>query len=48
MQWVLVMRRSGGTIACTIAGRNLTHAEWHTYLPNLHYQRTCPQWPAGS
>jgi WD40 repeat protein len=36
------------TIACTIAGRNLSHAEWHTYLPNLHYQRTCPQWPAGS
>jgi WD40 repeat protein len=36
------------TIACTIAGRNLSHAEWHTYLPNRRYRRTCPQWPAGS
>jgi WD40 repeat protein/DNA-binding SARP family transcriptional activator len=36
------------TIACTITGRNLSHAEWHTYLPNRHYQRTCPQWPAGN
>lgn len=36
------------TIACTIAGRNLSHAEWQTYLPNQRYQRTCPQWPAGS
>jgi WD40 repeat protein len=35
------------TIACTIAGRNLSHAEWNTYLPNRSYQRTCPQWPAG-
>jgi DNA-binding SARP family transcriptional activator/WD40 repeat protein len=36
------------TIACTIAGRNLSHTEWHTYLPNLAYQRTCRQWPAGN
>jgi hypothetical protein len=36
------------TIACTIAGRNLSHAEWHTYLPNLHYQRTCPLVRPGS
>jgi len=34
-------------IACTIAGRNLTSAEWQHYLPGLAYQVTCPQWPAG-
>jgi WD40 repeat protein len=33
------------TIACTIAGRNLTSAEWHHYLPQRTYQRTCPQFP---
>ncbi len=31
-------------IACTIAGRNLTSAEWHHYLPHRAYQRTCPQY----
>jgi WD40 repeat protein len=35
-------------IACTIAGRNLSQAEWRTYLPNLRYHRTCPQWAAGN
>jgi len=34
--------------ACSIAGRNLTRAEWHQYLPDLAYQRTCTNWPAGS
>jgi hypothetical protein len=34
-------------IACRIAGRNLTQAEWHQYLPTLPYERTCPNWPAG-
>jgi WD40 repeat protein len=36
------------SIACNIAGRNLTQAEWKQYLPGRPYQRTCPQWPAGS
>jgi class 3 adenylate cyclase/WD40 repeat protein len=31
--------------ACRIAGRNFTRAEWNQYLPDQHYQRTCPQWP---
>jgi DNA-binding SARP family transcriptional activator/WD40 repeat protein len=35
------------TIACQIAGRNLTQAEWHQYLPSRPYQITCPGWPAG-
>jgi WD40 repeat protein len=34
--------------ACTIAGRNLTRAEWHQYLPDRSYRTTCPQFPAGS
>ena len=32
-------------IACTIAGRNLTHAEWQHYLPHRAYERTCAQYP---
>jgi len=35
------------SMACSIAGRNLSHAEWNTYLPNRSYRRTCPQWPAS-
>jgi len=35
------------TIACQIAGRNLTQTEWHQYLPSRPYQITCPGWPAG-
>ena len=30
-----------------IAGRNLTQAEWHQYLPSRPYQITCPGLPAG-
>jgi DNA-binding SARP family transcriptional activator/WD40 repeat protein len=33
-------------LACSIAGRNLTAAEWQHYLPHRGYQRTCPQYPA--
>ena len=33
--------------ACTIAGRNLTQAEWDRYLPDVPYEVTCEQWPAG-
>ncbi len=34
-------------IACGLAGRNLTRAEWAQYLPGRPYQQTCPQWPPG-
>jgi WD40 repeat protein len=34
-------------LACQIAARNLTRAEWTQYLPNRPYQRTCPQDPPG-
>jgi WD40 repeat protein len=30
------------TLACRIAGRNLTWAEWKQYLPGRDYHRTCP------
>ncbi len=33
--------------ACSIAGRNLTQAEWNQFFPSRPYQLTCPQWPAG-
>ena len=33
--------------ACTIAGRNLTQAEWKQYLPGLPYHRTCAEWHSG-
>jgi WD40 repeat protein len=36
------------TMACHLAGRNLTRAEWDQYLPGRPYQTTCPQWPAGT
>jgi DNA-binding SARP family transcriptional activator/WD40 repeat protein len=35
------------SIACSIAGRNLSHSEWDQYLPGRNYELTCPQWPAG-
>jgi hypothetical protein len=35
-------------MACRIAGRNLTMAEWNQYLPGQAYRVTCPQWPAGT
>ena len=31
-------------IACAIAGRNFTSAEWRHYLPHRTYRRTCPQY----
>jgi len=35
------------SVACQIAGRNLTKSEWHQYLPSRPYENTCPQWPSG-
>ena len=32
-------------LACRLAGRNLTQAEWSKYLGSLEYRRTCEQWP---
>ena len=32
-------------VACDIAGRNLTRAEWQHYLPNQTYRRSCAQYP---
>jgi DNA-binding SARP family transcriptional activator/WD40 repeat protein len=29
-------------LACHMAGRNLTRAEWNEYLPGRDYHRTCP------
>ena len=34
--------------ACELAGRNLTRAEWATYLGDQPYRRTCPRFPAGA
>jgi WD40 repeat protein len=34
-------------LACQIAGRNLTQAEWAQYLPGTPYHQTCAQWPEG-
>ena len=35
--------------ACVMAGRNLTPAEWSTYLgDDQEYQATCPDYPAAS
>jgi WD40 repeat protein len=33
--------------ACATAGRNLTTDEWHQYLGDRPYHKTCPQWPAA-
>jgi WD40 repeat protein len=30
------------TLACNLAGRDLTEAEWRTYLPDRPYQDVCP------
>jgi WD40 repeat protein len=34
-------------LACTVANRNLTVAEWRRYLSPEPYRRTCPNLPAG-
>ena len=34
--------------ACEVAGRNLTSAEWATYMGDEPYRRSCPQFPAGT
>ncbi len=34
--------------ACELAGRNLTQAEWTTYLGDEPYRQTCGEFPAGA
>lgn len=34
--------------ACELAGRNLTRAEWTTYLGDRAYRSTCEEFPAGT
>jgi len=34
-------------LACNLAGRNLTRAEWAQYFPGEPYRKTCGQWPEG-
>jgi hypothetical protein len=31
------------TVACRIAGRDLTHAEWRAAFGNREFRNTCPQ-----
>lgn len=46
-QWDLAPARVR-TAACSLAGRNLTAAEWKRYLPTAGpRQRTCPRYPRG-
>jgi hypothetical protein len=33
--------------ACQLAGRNLTRAEWATYMTGEPYEQTCAAYPAG-
>jgi len=47
VEWTLVPRQLADA-ACELAGRNLTQAEWATYLPDQPYQRTCSDYPAGT
>jgi WD40 repeat protein/DNA-binding SARP family transcriptional activator len=45
ISWNLVPATWEAT-ACTLAGRNLTQAEWNRFVGG-QYRRTCPQWPQG-
>jgi WD40 repeat protein len=46
-EWTLVPKQLAAA-ACELAGRNLTRAEWATYLPDQPYHRSCPDYPAGT
>jgi WD40 repeat protein len=43
--WIIDLDVMAG-IACRQAERNLTIEEWETYLPDLEYELTCPDYPA--
>jgi WD40 repeat protein len=34
-------------VGCDLVGRNLSMAEWNQLLPDIPYERTCPDLPAG-
>jgi hypothetical protein len=34
--------------ACTVAGRNLTKAEWSELFPHRTYRKTCASFPPGT
>jgi hypothetical protein len=35
------------SLACALAKRNFTQAEWSSFFPGKAYHTTCAQWPAG-
>ena len=35
------------SLACQVAGRNLTKMEWQTFFPNDPGHKTCEMWPEG-
>ena len=45
---ISLLSDDGVDVACARAGRNLTRAEWNTYLPSGEpYHTTCAQFPPG-
>lgn len=40
--WLYLELDQLATAACQLLLRDLTKAEWQTYLPNLPYRATCP------
>jgi WD40 repeat protein len=47
VEWTLEPKRLAAA-ACQLAGRNMTRAEWATYMPDQAYRRTCPAYAAGA
>jgi WD40 repeat protein len=45
--WSTRLREDLIPLACRTAGRNLTSAEWSTFLPGEPYHQTCPEFPPG-
>jgi hypothetical protein len=35
------------SLACQVAGRNLTQDEWSQYFPEDNYRLTCQEWLEG-
>ena len=38
---------SGLSVGCKLVKRNLSITEWNQLLPEVPYERTCPDLPAG-
>jgi WD40 repeat protein len=51
-QWIKIWRFDPSTwraLACQIAGRNMTEAEWEQFGPrDQPYRATCEQWPTAA